>query len=546
MRKILKISKISIFIYSFFGFLFWHFAKEMLQVQTNGWYVGQVNLYGDLVYHLSLINKFIVTNKILIDNPIFAGDKVNYPIFADFTTSLLARITGVDFALFATTFVVGIICLFVMKAFIKTFFKNEKISLLTFLLFFFNGGFGFYYFFKDYAISQKDIIDFLLSMPREYTDLKELGYWWINSFLAYFIPQRAFLFAFPVTLVVLLLLYQGYKNKKTLNYILAGLLAGSLGLIQSHSLFLLFILCLMYIPLSLIFTTQKKKTLVNWIIFGGVTLLVAYPLFKLISTVDNPIKYFRYAPGWTSKENLIWFWFKNLGLFAPALILSIISLFKNKKLFILYFPFLVVFVISNVYIFQPWEFDNSKLLIYWYFASSIIVASFLNDHFFQGNKVKATLGVLIVFVMMFSSILDIFRTFTSVTSYQIYSNSDLEVAKEVQLLTSKDSIFVTASNHNNPIPTLTGRSTVLGFPGWVWSHGIDYTQREKDVSTIYLGETNAENLIRKYKINYVTVGPQERSQFSINLSYFNNYPQINLEKGWTLYDVSGVWANSFR
>lgn len=518
----------------------------MLQVRTDGWYVGQVNLYGDLVYHLSLINKFILTNKILIDNPIFSGDKVNYPIFADLVTSFIARITGVDFALFITTFVVGLISLFVMKTFIKTFVKNEIVALITFLLFFFNGGFGFYYFFKDYSISQKGIFEFLLSMPREYTDLKDLGYWWINSFLAYFIPQRAFLFAFPVTLLVLLLLYQGFKNTKTLYFILAGLLAGSLALIQTHSLFLLFILCLMYVPISLYFAIHKKKTLINWIIFGVITLLVAYPLFKLISTVDNPIKYLRFAPGWTSKENIIWFWFKNLGLFAPMLIISIISLFKNKKMLLLYLPFLAVFIISNIYVFQPWEFDNSKLLIYWYFASSIIVASFLNDHFFQGDKFKAAIGILLVFIMMFSSILDIFRTFTPVTSYQIYSNSDLEVAKEVQLLTPKDSIFITASNHNNPIPTLTGRSTVLGFPGWVWSHGIDYTQRERDVSTIYLGETNAENLIKKYKVNYVTVGSQERSQFSINLSYFYKYPQINLEKGWVLYDVSGVWANGFR
>jgi hypothetical protein len=546
MRKILKISKISLFTYSFFGFLFWHFAKEMLQVRSGGWYVGQVNLYGDLVYHLSLINKFLNTNNILIDSPIFAGDKVNYPIFADLTTSLIARITGVDFALFLTTFIGGLVVIFVMKAFIKTFVKNEKVSLLTFLLFFFNGGFGFYYFFKDYAISQKGPVDFLLSMPREYTDLKDLGYWWINSFLAYFIPQRAFLFAFPVTLVVLLLLYRGYKSTKISNFILAGFLAGSLAIIQTHSLFLLFILCLMYIPMSLIFSKDRNKTLFNWIIFTVITILVAYPLFKLVSTVNNPIQYLRFAPGWTSKENIIWFWFKNLGLFAPLLIISIIWLKNNKKLLLLYLPFLALFIVSNIFIFQPWEFDNSKLLIYWYFASSIIVANLLNDIFFQENKYKVIIGVALVFIMMFSSILDIFRTFTPITSYQIYSKSDLMVDDEVQLLTPKNSVFVTATNHNNPIPTLTGRSTILGFPGWLWSHGINYSQREKDVSTIYLGEKEAESLIKKYKVNYLTVGPEERKQFSINISYFNKYPQINLEKGWVLYDVSNIWTNSIR
>ena len=148
--------------------------------------------------------------------------------------------------------------------------------------------------------------------------------------------------------------------------------------------------------------------------------------------------------------------------------------------------------------------------------------------------------------MILSGSLDIFRTFTTSSSYQIYSNEDLQIAQSVKTLTPQDSIFTTGTNHNNPISTLSGRSTLLGFPGWVWSHGIDYSKRQSDVVQIYLGDKNAENLIKKYHVHYITVGPQEKVEFSINLSYFNRYPQIKLDPEWILYDVSNLWTNSNR
>lgn len=546
MSLIKRISLFSAATYLLFGFLFWHFAKEMLQIKQDGWYVGQVNLYGDLVYHLALINKFLISSNVLIDNPIYAHDKVNYPIFVDYITSVVTRLTGVDFALFITTFIGGMIVLVVAKLFISTFIKNNEIIFLALLLFFLNSGFGFYYFFQDFGTSQKPFLEFLFNLPREYTDLKDLGYWWINPFLAYFLPQRGFLFAFPITLTVLLLLYRGYQNSRALYFMLAGLLAGTLSLVQAHSLFVIFLLSIYFVPLSLYLKKGSIKLLKHWVIFGIITAVVAYPLFQLISSVGNPAQYIRYDPGWTSKENFLWFWFKNLGFFAPLLLLSIAWSFRKRKIFVLYLPFLLIFVISNIWIFQPWEFDNSKLLIYWFFASCILVAYFFHETLLNGNIFKKVFAAATILIMIFSGSLDIFRTFTKVTSYQIYSTQDLDIASQTKLLTSEDSVFVTASNHNHPIPTLSGRSTLIGFHGWVWSHGADYLTRANDVSTIYLGSKNAEDLLVKYKVKYVTVGPQEIRDFSIDLSYFRNYPQISLGSDWTLYDVSSLWSDGNR
>lgn len=545
--KLTRINLFALLDFSIFGFLFWHFAKEMLIVKPQGWFVGQVNLYGDLVFHIGLINKILVSKKILPDSPIYAGDKPNYPIFADLITALVSKIFGIDFALFLVTFMAGLLVIYLSRKFVLTFLKNEKIVFITLLLFFLNGGLGFYYFFQDLTISNKPLLSFLTSMPHEYTDLKDKGYWWINNYLAYFLPQRGFLFAFPITLTVFLLLYTGLQKSKRSFFILAGLLSGVLPIVQAHSLFVIFIVSAYAFLATTISSKFKRQIIINWLIFGIITLLIAYILFIQITSNTKALESIRFDPGWTSKENIFWFWFKNLGIFAPLLTVSTIWLFKNNKhLFSLYVPFLLIFILSNIFVFQPWEFDNSKLLIYWYFASSIVVAYFLNNVLFSENFLKKSVGIIIILVAIFAGTLDIFRTFTPSTSYQIFSQPDLFLASTIKRQTPQDTIFLTAPVHNHPIPALTGRSTLLGFYGWVWSHGLSYQQRAIDIEKIYIGDETAVGLIKKYKVSYITVGPHEKNQFQINQQFLERYRRINLAPGWVLYDVSNLWSNSNR
>lgn len=533
--------------FGLFGFIFFHLAKEMLQIRNDGYYVGQVNQYGDLVFHLGLINKFQETGKILIESPIYAGSKPNYPIFADFVTAQIAKLTSIDWALFATTFLGGILVIYVARLFIKNFIRSEKVVFLALLLFFINGGFGFVYFFQDYVNSSQNFFTFLFNIPNEYTDIKEKGYWWINNYLAYFLPQRGFLFAFPLTLTALLLLYRGVKKNKTHYFLLAGLISGVLPIVQAHSLFVLFLLSIFYFPMSVYRSKNYTSMVKNWLIFALIAAVVAIPLFSTISSSTNALSYVRFEPGFTSEENIIWFWIKNLGLFAPILIASIIWIFKkNRDLFHLYLPFLFLFFASNILIFQPWAFDNSKILIYFHFASCILVAYFLYQEFFTANYTKKIIGTILVFLMILAGSIDLFRTFTKVTNYQIFTKTDVEIAHSIKNLTPKGSLFITASNHNHPIPALSGRSTLLGFHGWVWSHGLTFGQRADDIEKIYTGGQEASNLISKYKISYVAIGPQELTEFDINQNYFSQFPQIYLDSDWRLYDVGHLWSNSNR
>lgn len=546
MNKLLK-NKILYTTYIVFGFLFWHLGAISLKYRPDGWYAGHINLYGDLLLHLAFINKFLQNQPLFTQSPIFASPKPNYPPMADFITAQIARFVGISDSLLIVTFFIGLILIFSVRKLIFDFVKNESIVFITLLLFLFNGGFGFVFFFEDYLASGKPILDFIFNLPREYTNIQPEGYWWMNSLLAYFLPQRGFLFAFPITLLVFHFLYQGVKHKKYHQILIAAVFTGLLPLFQLHSLIVLFFICILAAPTSIFLTNRKYYLIKTWFVYGALSLLIALPIFSLISNHTNAFEFIKYHPGWTSHENIFSFWFKNLGLFLPVLLAALIWLFlKKRRLFLLYLPFLFIFIISNLFIFQPWDFDNSKLLIYWYFASCVVVSYFIYWYLLKETLPKKVFAIILITIMIFSGSIDIFRTFTSATYYKIFSTTDIDVANQVKTLTPKNSTFITAHNHNNPIVSVAGRSTLLGFQGWVWSHGYNYFQREEDIKNIYTGSSNANNLISNYKVSYITVGPMERQTFSINENYLKNFPVINIGEGWKIYDVSNLWSNGSR
>src|SRR2546428_11004036 len=72
------------------------------------------------------------------------------------------------------------------------------------------------------------------------------------------------------------------------------------------------------------------------------------------------------------------FWIKNTGLFHPLLLVALLSpLALRGRIRLLIAPFSLVFLVANLIKFQPWDWDNSKLLVFWYLASAVAVGALL-------------------------------------------------------------------------------------------------------------------------------------------------------------------------
>jgi uncharacterized membrane protein len=86
---------------------------------------------------------------------------------------------------------------------------------------------------------------------------------------------------------------------------------------------------------------------------------------------------------------------------------------------------------------------------------------------------------------------------------------------------------------------LTGRRSLLGYPGHAWTHGIDYAAREADIRRIYAGELDADELIAGYGIEYAVVGPLEHASMTVNDSYFQRFAFIGEVGEYRLYRTAG-------
>jgi uncharacterized membrane protein len=93
------------------------------------------------------------------------------------------------------------------------------------------------------------------------------------------------------------------------------------------------------------------------------------------------------------------------------------------------------------------------------------------------------------------------------------------------------------------VSTFSGQPTVLGWPGHEsqWRGGsTEMGNRQEDVDTIYRSSDwkTVQELLNKYQVRYVYVGPLERSTYRVSDTKFTRYLNVVYQQGQvTIYEV---------
>jgi hypothetical protein len=322
--------------------------------------------------------------------------------------------------------------------------------------------------------------------------------------------------------LILTLLFRAVRSREVLIYALAGAVAGLLPLAQLGAMLTL------AIATPLVFLWHRQR---GWIAFFLVWVVLAVPqlLFQL-GGGPGALAALRWAPGWVaSPDSWLWFWTKNLGLFAPLLIFAMADrrvLGRAERR--LLGSFAVVFVAANLIIFQPWDQDNSKILVYWYLTACVFVATLLTRTWRQQHGVLVRAGLIVVVVsMLLSGLLINLQQLLRLDRHLFLTQDELRLAERVRATTEARAVFAAGLQHNHPVSVLAGRRVMVGFPGWLWSGGYDYEQRERDVRTIFSDPAGARRLLDAYRIDYIVVGPYERDQLHADPEAFRElYPTV--------------------
>ncbi|MEK6857706.1 MAG: hypothetical protein AABX39_03920, partial [Nanoarchaeota archaeon] len=227
--------------------------------------------------------------------------------------------------------------------------------------------------------------------------------------------------------------------------------------------------------------------------------------------------------------NFIYFWILNWGFFLP---IAFWSIWKNKlyKNFII-LGSIIIFVLCNLFILQPYDWDNSKLFTWVYLIFSIPVTLFLVD-LWKKNLLWKIVAIFLFISITASGGLDLIRlTHAEELSAQFLSAEEIELAEKFRNISKPTDIILTSDKHNHWVSTLTGRQILMGYSGWLWSYGIKYEDRRKEIVSMFSGSEESKHLLQKYDVSYAVIGPSERSDFSANETFFEeNYKRV-LKKG---------------
>ncbi len=503
------------------GYLQW---THCLNPVDGTLHVGQAT-YGDLPLHLSIITS-LRGARFPADYNILPGELLSYPFLMDsLSTSFMVLGSGLR----AAVVVPGTVC---MALVFSGYFllatrmaDTRRAALLATLFVFVNGGLGFLYTFDiaggELGARLTDVLEGWYHTPTNHADFAVYNLRWSNIIADMLVPQRTFLGGWTILLPCVYLLYDGLRQnaRNTRQFALLGVLAGGLPLIHTHSFLALGLMSAGWLIYSLV----KKKDVKHILLYGTIACALAAPqliIWTFRQTSGNA-RFVRFQFNWVNnpdgaglRDGYLWFWLKNVGL--PLLLLVLALLEKSEKRRFIASGAFCIFIVAELLLFQPNEYDNNKLFYVWWALCAVLAADYAVAFMerLRGMRSRRVLGALGLVVCLLSGALSIARE--CVSDYQMFSRGDVAVATYIEENTEKDAVFMTWTDHINPVSSLAGRTIVCGPGLWLYWHGFDLAEREGDIRAFYHDPAGERAVLEKYSVTYIVVGERERAALVID------------------------------
>lgn len=594
-------STVTVIFYALVVVLLWFVYVRAIFEQPDGIFTGVDNNLGDLPLHVGIVTGFVYGENLPPQHPEFAGTRLTYPFMVDFVTAMFVRAgASMESAMFWQNITLGVSLVGLVHRWALTLTRDRVAALLTPVLLLFSGGFGWWRLVEQAREKEGGLLGLLGELPHDYTITPDSVYRWGNSISTLFVPQRGFLFGLPLAIIIWTLWWQAtdedkgekgepvktesprVKNKRTakkqqqrhgaryqrnpepdsdsqirqsisplstfpfslspsmLMMIAAGIVAGLLPLIHAHT----FVVMMgMGGCLALLFPKRWR----GWAAYFAVALLLALPQVYWVTreSATRPEHFFEWMYGWDrGEQHPVMFWLKNAGLFIPLLIAAILWRGQRpvvpKRLLLFFAPFVLCFIVPNLLRLSPWIWDNVKLLFYWYVAAVPLVALLLARLWRGRGWALRVVTLVLIILLTLAGGLDVWRIVSRASSPQVFDRDGIELAELIKRETPPRSRILHAPIYNHPA-FLSGRRSLMGYDGHLWTHGIEYKYREADIKRIYAATESPESiaaLLKSYGIEYIVVGPHERDILQVNEQFFERYPKVGEVGAYRLYKTT--------
>ncbi len=494
--------------------------QQMIGLDKSGLWLKDSFLIHDWSFHLGAISNFVFRKFILNGHPLFLHEPFRYHFTFDFLSACLIKLgLSIPQAIISLGLICSLGVTTLIYLFYRDLFRQRLSAALASILFIANGqgSFGAFWLVSQALIQQK--IPAHIFVPNQLD--------WGNFLSHEIFRQPAFILGLPLSLVILRILWQFYQQEfkclspRTLMFM--GIILGLMPLIHSAS----FLTLIFIISFTAAFSFLKKpSTLIQWLWLFIPAVILVYLISKFI--FQSPPQLPRFQPGWIvsgTNESLAWFWFKSLGVMFLLIPWGFLVASKRVKVFSL--PFWLIFIITNIFIIHPYQWDNRKYLLFWYLLAAGLAGNFLSLLIRQKKFWLTAVTLLILFLATASGINDLIKLILPSSSKGILTTSaEIQLAQEIRSKTSPESIFLTAPTGSaNGLANILGRQIIMYSPGLAKSYGFASQSVNQDIKTIYEAKENlvTTSLIQKYQLNYIIVGPAERNFTTVNTQFFSRH-----------------------
>jgi hypothetical protein len=448
----------------------------------------------DTPFHYEIIES-INQGNFPPQTPNYIGTPLTYHYFVDFHTAIVEKMYGylpTLLPLLNATFI--LVFALVIYALARPY--GRKVAVIATVLAVFGWGLSYFGLFSalfngSFNPNQNYIYQFrdLFGLPSMFDNL---------------LQQRPLLVGLPVFAFVLALL-RNMDDKNRI--ILAGIMTGLV--YQFHNVaffccYVAFAVCLLLnlkrFKFSYLYFLLPSVFALPFIFGGGPPLTVSFSSGFLVDFAWNKFAI-----------NPLIYYLLNLGI---PLVLAVASFIKhgheNLKI-----TFLLLFMIPNILLLTPWDWDMYKFFMFAWIPIVVLAGIMI------AKTPKIVVVTLVLLCVITSASVIIYNVGTD---YLGVSSSEYKLGLWVRDNTPQNSVFLTYYGVHEPTSMVGGRLRVSSYVYWPYGHGepLDQVnQREHDIDNAYNGTaTDLAVVAREYNVSYVYVGNEELSNYPNCVAHF--------------------------
>jgi hypothetical protein len=481
--------------------------------EGGGVFTGVDHNLGDLPFHLSIATSFLYGRNFPPEHPELAGTRLSYPFVVDLVAAMLmAAGASARQAFRAENLVLGWALVGLLHRFTRFLTRDRLAAVIAPLLVIASGGVGFLWLARDVDPAVDGLAGLLRRPAHDYTILAAGPLRWGNLPVTMLVPQRAFLLGLPRFQIVATLWWQAVTDEDRARarrrLLAAGAITGIMPLAHAHAFTVAMAIGL---ALALLFPDFRA-----WPRSLGLAAALALPQVLLLATGSSmrSRQFLGWQVGWDRGDlGLLHFWWLNLGFFIPACLAALLwrgrTPVVEDRLLRFYAPFALCFLVPNLVRLSPWIWDNIKFMVWWHVASAVLIALLLARLWRRGGWARAAAAGLFALLTL-SGGLDLWRAASDKIVLQVIPPEGDAFAGDIREKTPAGAMILHAPAYNSEV-YLTGRRTLYGYPGHIWSQGLDAGPREDDLRKMYTRHPDAAGLLKRYGVDFAVVGPHERA-----------------------------------